>query len=102
MDSVASWTAPVPRARYLEVYGLVRPQIRTNADRRHDFPALLVFRHAHQQLAEGLPVQSAVQSLRAEDAGQLALDFAPVGWTKIQPPRRRPRWRTNAPSNWIG
>jgi tetratricopeptide (TPR) repeat protein len=65
------------RVRYLEAHGLVAPQFRTNAERFYDFPALLVLRQAHQELAEGRSLRTVVQSLRAEHAGQLTLDFAP-------------------------
>ena len=54
------------RVRYLELCGVICPQVRTNADRFYEFPAVLVFRHAHQQLADGLPLRSVVQNLRAE------------------------------------
>jgi len=65
------------RVRYLELCGVIRPQVSTNADRFYEFPALLVFRHAHRQLADGQPLRSVVQSLRAGNAGQLVLDFGP-------------------------
>jgi tetratricopeptide (TPR) repeat protein len=65
------------RVRYLEAHGLVTPQIKTNAERFYDFPTLLVFRHAHQELAEGRPLRTVVQGLRAAHEGQLALEFAP-------------------------
>jgi tetratricopeptide (TPR) repeat protein len=79
------------RVRYLEVYGVVRPQVRTNVDRFYDFPALLVLRRAHQQLAEGRPLRSVVQDLRTEEARQLALDFAPRATPARVVPFRRPR-----------
>jgi tetratricopeptide (TPR) repeat protein len=79
------------RVRYLELCGVIRPQVRTNADRFYEFPALLVFRHAHQQLAAGLPLRSVVRSLRAENAGQLALDFAPRTTPARVMPFRSPR-----------
>jgi len=65
------------RVRYLEAHGLLSPRVKTNAERFYDFATLLVFRHAHQELADSRPLRAVVQSLRAEHAGQLALDFAP-------------------------
>jgi tetratricopeptide (TPR) repeat protein len=67
------------------------PRGSQNADRFYEFPALLVFRHAHQQLADGLPLRSVVQSLRAENAGQLALDFGPRTTPARVVPFRSPR-----------
>jgi tetratricopeptide (TPR) repeat protein len=67
------------------------PRVKTNADRFYDFAALLVFRRGHQELAEGLPLRSVVQNLRAEGAGQLALDFAPRATPARVVPFRPPR-----------
>jgi tetratricopeptide (TPR) repeat protein len=65
------------RTRYLEAHGLVSARVKTNAERFYDFQTLLVFRHAHQALADGRPLRAVVQDLRAEHAGQLVLDFTP-------------------------
>jgi tetratricopeptide (TPR) repeat protein len=65
------------RIRYLEAHRLVAPRVKTNAERFYDFPSLLVLRHAHQELAAGQPLRMVVEGLRAEHAGQLALDFSP-------------------------
>jgi tetratricopeptide (TPR) repeat protein len=77
------------RVRYLELCGVAGPEVRTNADRFYEFPALLVFRHAHQQLADGLPLRSVVQNLRGESAGQLALDFGRTTPARVVPFRSR-------------
>ena len=79
------------RVRYLELCGVVRSELRTNADRFYDFPALLVFRGAHQQLAGGLALRSVVRHLRAESAGQLPLDFVPRTTPARVVPFRSPR-----------
>src|SRR5262249_7339718 len=90
------------RVRYLEAWGLVRPQVRTNADRFYDFPNVLVFRHAHQQLAQGRPLRSVVQRLRAEQAGQPVLDFAhQVTLVRVIPFRRRRPERPESVEEWF-
>src|SRR5262245_11173226 len=90
------------RVRYLELCGVIRPQVRTNADRFYEFPALLVFRHAHQQLAAGVPLRSVVQSFRDENAGQLALDFAPRSTpARVVPLRSLPPSPTESAEQWF-
>jgi tetratricopeptide (TPR) repeat protein len=90
------------RVQYLEAHGLVFPQVKTNAERFYDFTTLLVFRHAHQELADGRPLRTVVQSLRVEHTGQLALDFAP----RVTPARvvtfRRPGGEpAESPEAWF-
>jgi tetratricopeptide (TPR) repeat protein len=90
------------RIRYLEAYGIVSPRVITNAERFYDFPAVLVFRRAHQELAEGRPLRSVVEGLRAECAGQLALDFAPRGTpARVVPFRRRHPEAPESAENWF-
>jgi len=79
------------RVRYLELCGVIRPQVRNNSDRFYEFPVLLIFRRAHQQLADGVPLRSVVQGLRAENAGQLALDFTSRTTPARVVPFRSPR-----------
>jgi tetratricopeptide (TPR) repeat protein len=79
------------RVRYLEACGVIGPRVRTNSDRFYDFPTLLLFRQAHQQLAAGLSLRSVVRDLRADHAGQLVLDFAPRTTPARVVPLRRPR-----------
>ena len=90
------------RVRYLEAHGLVSARVKTNAERFYDFPTLLVLRHAHQALADGRPLRAVVGSVRAEHAGQLALDFAP----RVTPARvmtfRRPGGEpVESPEAWF-
>jgi len=90
------------RVRYLEACSVAGPRVRTNADRVYDFPALLVFRQAHQQLASGVSLRSVVQSLRAERAGQLALDFSHQATpARIVPFRRVGRGRPESAEEWF-
>ena len=79
------------RVRYLEANGLVSAKVKTNAERFYDFPTVLVFRQAHEQLAAGRPLRAVVLNLRAEHAGQLVLDFEPRSTPARVVSFRRPR-----------
>jgi len=90
------------RVWYLEAHGLVSARVKTNADRFYDFPALMVFRRAHQELAEGQPLRVVVQSLRADLAGQLRLDFAPRATPARVVPLRQPGGKpSESPQAWF-
>jgi tetratricopeptide (TPR) repeat protein len=61
--------------RYLVKCGIVRPVLRTNADRFFTFADLGVIKQANEALAQGIAFRSVVRSLIAARQGQLELDF---------------------------
>jgi DNA-binding transcriptional MerR regulator len=65
--------------RYLEKWGLIRPAIRTHAERYYGFADLLVIRQTAAELEHGASFRSVLRSLTAARAGQLAFDFRSSG-----------------------
>jgi tetratricopeptide (TPR) repeat protein len=61
--------------RYLVKCGLIRPEIRNNADTFFAFPDLATIKQANDELGQGLSFRSVVRSLMASRHGQLAFDF---------------------------
>ncbi len=65
--------------RYLVKYGIVRPQMRTNADTYFAFADVATLKQVNDDLAQGLSFRSIVRSLTASRDGQLAFDFRHEG-----------------------
>jgi tetratricopeptide (TPR) repeat protein len=63
--------------RYLERWGLVRPERNARGETLYGFADLAVIRQASAELARGLTFRSVLRALVAEHAGQLAFDFQP-------------------------
>jgi tetratricopeptide (TPR) repeat protein len=61
--------------RYLEKWGLIRPDHRADGDPHYAFADLAVIRQADAELAGGATFRTVVRSLHASRAGQLAFDF---------------------------
>src|SRR3954469_831574 len=61
--------------RYLVKCGIVRPVLRTNADRFFTFGDLAVIKQANDTLSQGIGFRSVVRALIAARQGQLELDF---------------------------
>ena len=61
--------------RYLIKCGLIRPELRTNADTFFGFQDVALIKQAHDGVAEGLSFHAVVRSLLAARVGQLAFDF---------------------------
>jgi tetratricopeptide (TPR) repeat protein len=61
--------------RYLEKWNLVRPLLRTHAERYFGFQDLAIIRQVEADLERGVALGTAIRSVYAEHAGQLALDF---------------------------
>ena len=61
--------------RYLEKWGLIRPERRAQGETHYAFGDLAVIRQADAELAEGAKFRAVVRSLHASRAGQLAFDF---------------------------
>jgi tetratricopeptide (TPR) repeat protein len=61
--------------RYLLKCGIVRAELRTNADTFFAFPHVAVLKETNDELAEGRSFRSVVRSLLAARQGQLAFDF---------------------------
>jgi tetratricopeptide (TPR) repeat protein len=61
--------------RYLVKCGIIRPQMRTNADTYFAFADVSTLKQANDDLSQGLSFRSIVRSLTASRDGQLVLDF---------------------------
>jgi tetratricopeptide (TPR) repeat protein len=61
--------------RYLVKCGLIRPELRTNAETFFAFPDLATIKQANDEIGRGLSFRSVVRSLLASRHGQLAFDF---------------------------
>jgi tetratricopeptide (TPR) repeat protein len=61
--------------RYLEKWGLVRPNVRAGMGRSYGFSDLATIRQTAAALEEGRPFRAVVRQLEAERHGQLAFDF---------------------------
>jgi len=61
--------------RYLVKCGIVRPQMRTNADTYFAFADVATLRQANDDLSQGLSFRSVVRALTASRDGQLVFDF---------------------------
>ena len=61
--------------RYLVKCGIVRPVLRTNADRFFTFGDLAVIKQANDALTQGIGFRGIVRTLIAARQGQLELDF---------------------------
>ena len=61
--------------RYMQKWGLIRPEPRATARRYYAFPDLAVIRQADETLAEGASFRAVLRNLLASRSGQLAFDF---------------------------
>ena len=61
--------------QYLVKCGIVRPQMRTNADTYFAFADVATLKQVNDDLGQGLSFRSVVRSLTASRDGQLTLDF---------------------------
>jgi tetratricopeptide (TPR) repeat protein len=61
--------------RYLVKCGIVRPQMRTNADTYFAFADVATLKQANDDLSQGLSFRSIVRTLTASRDGQLVFDF---------------------------
>src|SRR5699024_7585299 len=75
-DLLARYTAlREDHLRYLVKCGVLRPVVRTNADRFLAFPDLATIKQVNEALAQGGSFRSVVRSLLASRVGQLEFDF---------------------------
>jgi tetratricopeptide (TPR) repeat protein len=61
--------------RYMQKWGLIRPEQREHGETYYAFPDLAVIRHAEEALTEGLSFRAVLRNLIASRSGQLAFDF---------------------------
>jgi tetratricopeptide (TPR) repeat protein len=61
--------------RYMQKWGLIRPERRTNGEEVYSFADLAVIRQADEAIAEGATFRAALRNLIASRSGQLTLDF---------------------------
>jgi tetratricopeptide (TPR) repeat protein len=61
--------------RYMQKWGLIRPDQRAPGEPQYTFPDLAVIRQAEEALSEGLSFRAVLRKLIASRAGQLAFDF---------------------------
>lgn len=64
--------------RYLEKCGVIRPEVRTNADRYYGFRDITIIRHVNEEVEQGRSFRAVLRSLVARQDGQLDLDFGVV------------------------
>lgn len=61
--------------RYMQKWGLIRPDDRSNGETYFAFPDLAIIRQADEALADGATIRAVLRSLNASRSGQLTLDF---------------------------
>ena len=61
--------------RYMQKWGLIRPEARAHGEAYYAFPDLAVIRQADEALAEGVSFRAVLRNLIAARSGQLAFDF---------------------------
>lgn len=61
--------------RYMQKWGLIRPERAANGDESYSFPDVAVIRQADEALADGASFRAALRNLLASRSGQLTLDF---------------------------
>jgi tetratricopeptide (TPR) repeat protein len=61
--------------RYMQKWGLIRPEQRAHGETYYAFRDLAVIRQADEGLGQGLSVRAVLRNLIASRAGQLAFDF---------------------------
>lgn len=64
--------------RYLEKCGVIRPEVRTNADRYYGFRDVTIIRQVNEELEHGRSFRAVLRSLVARQDGQMDLDFGIV------------------------
>ena len=77
-----------PVLRQLERLRLLRPFLRTNADRYYSFQDLLVLRQVHEAMAGGVSLGRIARSLLLERRGQMRLRFDAPGPARVIELRR--------------
>ena len=61
--------------RYMQKWGLVRPEERANGETYYAFPDLAVIRQVEEALGEGISFRAVLRNLLASCSGQLVFDF---------------------------
>ncbi|MGH9256114.1 MAG: tetratricopeptide repeat protein [Vicinamibacterales bacterium] len=61
--------------RYMQKWGLIRPERRANGEELFSFADLATIRQADEALADGATFRAVLRSLLASRSGQLSLDF---------------------------
>jgi tetratricopeptide (TPR) repeat protein len=61
--------------RYMQKWGLIRPERRANGEEFYSFADLAVMRQADEAVASGATFRAVLRNLLASRAGQLTLDF---------------------------
>ena len=61
--------------RYMQKWGLIRPERRTQAEELYSFADLAVIRQADEAVAGGANFRAVMRNLLASRSGQLTLDF---------------------------
>jgi len=61
--------------RYMQKWGLIRPQRGANGEESYSFTDVAVIRQADEALADGASFRAALRNLLASLSGQLSLDF---------------------------
>jgi tetratricopeptide (TPR) repeat protein len=83
--------------RYLVKCGIVRPQMRTNADTYFAFADVATLKQVNEDLSQGLAFRSIVRLLTASRDGQLVLDFRHEATPAKIITLRRPAGENSAP-----
>lgn len=63
------------RLRYLEQWGVIRSEVRTNADRYYSFRDVAIIRQVNEEIEQGRMFRAVLRSLVAAREGQMELDF---------------------------
>jgi len=61
--------------RYMQKWGLIRPERGQNGEESYAFPDVAVVRHADEALADGATFRAVLRQLLASRSGQLTFDF---------------------------
>jgi len=89
--------------RYLVKCGVLRPELRTNADTFFAFPDLAVIKQVNEGLEQGIPFRSVVRTLMASRQGQLEFDFrieaAPARIITLRRPETSSRAGSSEPAS---
>lgn len=63
------------RLRYLEQWGVIRSEVRTNADRYYSFRDVAIIRQVNEEIEQGRTFRAVLRSRVAAREGQMELDF---------------------------
>jgi DNA-binding transcriptional MerR regulator len=61
--------------RYMQKWGLIRPEQRSDGETYYTFPDIAVVRQADEALGDGATFRAVLRNLIASRTGQLAFDF---------------------------